>query len=287
VKFAFIDAHRGGVWPVRVMCEVLDVSSSGFYRWLASPPSPRQRDNEALLAFLLRRAEQLHGIPGYRVLWREAEEAGYACSQNRVQRLLQSVGYRSCVAPRPGYRKPTPALPVPPNLLNRAFAVAEPDRVWASDITQMRGREGWLYLAVVLDLHSRNVIGWAIGMVNDAQLVLRALKQAWQRRSPDGERLLFHSDQGVQYCSEAVMGWLTRRGVTLSMSRRANCWDNACAESFFSLLKKEWLNPLGMVEREDMQGEIEYYIDHFYPLCRRHGSLGGVTPATFEQNAAA
>jgi putative transposase len=286
MKFAFIDAHRGGAWPVKVMCEVLGVSRSGFYHWLERPPAPRACDNAVLSGFLRQRAIDLHGIPGYRQLWLEAEQAGFVCSQNRVQRLLQAEGYRSCVAPRPGYRKPTSGLPVAPNLLNREFGVDEPNRVWVSDITQMRGQEGWLYLAVVLDLHSRDVIGWATSTGNDAELVLRALKQAWRRRSPDGERLLFHSDQGVQYCSEEVMGWLTRRGVTISMSRRANCWDNACAESFFSLLKKEWLKPLGMLPRQEMQGEIEYYIDHFYRLCRRHGSLGGVTPAVFEQQAA-
>lgn len=268
------------------MCEVLDVSRAGFYRWLNRPKAPRQCENERLLAFLLNCASELYSVPGYRVLHDEAVVAGFACSRNRVQRLLQSVGYRSCAAPKPGYRKPKPGMPVLPNLLNREFAVAEPNRVWVSDITQVRCHEGWLYLAVVLDLHARNVIGWAAGPVNDAQLVLQALKQAWQRRSPDGQQLLFHSDQGAQYRSEEVMGWLTRRGVTLSMSRRANCWDNACAESFFSLLKKEWLSRLSSVSREEMQGEIAYYVDHFYPLLRRHGSNGGVAPAIFEQQAA-
>jgi putative transposase len=287
VKFAFIDAHRGPVWTVVLMCEVLEVSRAGYYRWRTRKPTPRQSANERLLAWMLSRAKALHGIPGYRKLWQEATIAGFASSPNRVQRLLQSVGYRSCVAPRPGYRKPEPGMPVLPNLLNRAFAVAEPNRVWASDITQVRCHEGWLYLAVVLDLHARQIVGWAAGPVNDAELVLRALNHAWQRRRPEGEQLLFHSDQGAQYRSEAVMSWLTGRGVTLSMSRRANCWDNACAESFFSLLKKEWLSRLSGASREEMQGEIAYYVDEFYPWHRRHGNNGGVAPAIFEQLAAA
>ena len=285
MKFAFIKAHRSDEWPVTLMCEVLDVSRAGFYKWLSQAPSQRQRTNETLLGRLLEYAKRLHGIPGYRVLYQEAVAEGYACSLNRVQRLLQSVGYRSSVGPKPGWRKPKPGMPVLPNLLNRQFSVTEPDRVWVSDITQIRCEEGWLYLAVVLDLYSRRVIGWAAGKVNAAELVLRALKHAWRTRWPNGQRLLFHSDQGAQYRSEPVTSWLTRRGVTLSMSRRANCWDNACAESFFALLKKEWVNPLGIVPREEMQGEIKYYIDHFYPLLRRHGSIGGVTPAAFEQAA--
>lgn len=282
MKFAFIKAHRSREWSVALMCEVLDVSRAGFYRWLSRPPSPRQCANGQLLGFLLDRAAELHGIPGYRVLHQEAVAEGYDCSLNRVQRLLQLVGYRSRVAPKPGWRKPGPGMPVLPNLLNREFRVPEPNRVWVSDITQIRCQEGWLYLAVVLDLHSRRVVGWAAGKVNAAELVLRALKRAWRARWPNGNQLLFHSDQGAQYRSEEVMGWLTRRGVTLSMSRRANCWDNACAESFFALLKKEWVSPLGSLPREEMQGEIEYYIDQFYLLLRRHGSIGGVTPAAFE-----
>lgn len=282
MKYAFIKAHRSPEWSVALMCEVLEVSRAGFYRWLSRPPSRRQCANESLLRFLLKRAEALHGIPGYRVLRQEAVAEGHDCSLNRVQRLLQAVGYRSVVAPKPGWYRPKPGMPTLPNLLNREFRVSGPNRVWVSDITQIRCLEGWLYVAVVMDLHSRRVIGWAAGKVNAAELVLRAVKRAWQARWPNGKQLLFHSDQGAQYRSAEVMGWLTRRGVTLSMSRRANCWDNACAESFFALLKKEWVSPLGLVSREEMRGEIAYYIDEFYPLLRRHGSIGGVTPAAFE-----
>lgn len=267
------------------MCEVLGVSRAGFYRWLARPASARERQGQRLLAFLLERAEALHGIPGYRVLWREAQAAGFICNKKRVQRLLQRVGYRSVVAPKPGYRRPRPSLPVLPNLLNRRFTVTAPNRVWVSDITQIRCMDGWKYVAVVLDLYGRRVVGWASARRNDAALVRRALERAWRARRPEGEQLLFHSDQGIQYRSVDVSGWLTRRGVTLSMSRRANCWDNACVESFFALLKKEWVHPLGLITREEMQQELAYYIDEFYTVLRRHGSAGGLTPLAFEQAA--
>lgn len=263
------------------MCEVLGVSKAGFYRWLERPASPRQRENEALLEFLLQEAEAQKGIPGYRKLWEAAVAAGYACSQNRVQRLLQRAGYRSCRAPKPGYRRPSARLPVPPNLLNRAFDVNEAKRVWVSDITQQRCEEGWLYVAVVMDLYGRRIVGWATGVENTAELVLRALQQAWKALQPLGKRLLFHSDQGGQYHSEAVMKWLTKRGVTLSMSRIGNCWDNACAESFFAQMKLEWTKRLGMISRAEMAAEIDYYISDYYNTVRRHGTLGGKTPSTF------
>lgn len=267
-----------------LICEVLSVSRAGYYRWRQRPASARWQANEQLLEFLIRRAEELGNIPGYRKLWREAMAAGFCCSLNRVQRLLQGVGYRSCVAPRPGYRRPTPLL-VLPNLLNRAFEASEPNRKWVSDITQIRCQEGWLFVAVVLDLFSRQVVGWSAGRVNDAQLVLRALRHAWKNRQPEGDQLLVHSDQGSQYRSEQVMGWLTRRGVTISMSRPGNCWDNACAESYFALLKKEWTHALGVIRRDQMAAEVRYYNETYYPYLRRHEKLGGQTPAAFEATA--
>jgi putative transposase len=267
------------------MCEVLEVSKAGYYRWLNRKPSVRGQYNQGLLAYLKQVAQCQHGIPGYRKLWQEAVAEGYICSQNRVQRLLQAEGYRSCTAPKPGHRKPAPGMPVLPNLLNRQFTVTEANRVWVSDITQVRCQEGWLYLAVVLDLYSRRVVGWAAGAQNTSDLVERAIQHAWREREPARDSLLFHSDQGSQYCSEAVMTLLNEKGVTISMSRRGNCWDNACAESFFAQLKKEWLHRLDILTREDMGTEIRYYIEHYYNTVRRHGTIGSVAPATFEKAA--
>lgn len=267
------------------MCEVLEVSKAGYYRWLQREPSVRSQYSMRLLGFMKEMAWQQHGIPGYRNLWKDAVAAGYICSKNRVQRLLQGIGYRSCTAMKPGYRKPATGMPVLPNLLNRQFRVHEANHVWVSDITQVRCEEGWLYIAIVLDLYSRRVVGWAAGPVNSSELVLNALRRAWRERQPDGHRLLFHSDQGSQYRSEDVMAWLTTKHVTISMSRRGNCWDNACAESFFALIKKEWLHRLDTLSRRDMLVEVRYYIEDFYNTVRRHGTIGSVPPAAYEMVA--
>ena len=269
------------------MCEVLEVSKAGYYRWLKREPSKTAQYNQCLMDFLKEQIEVHGGVAGYRKLWEDAVARGYICSKNRVQRLLQSIGYRSCRAPKPGHRKPPIGMPTLPNLLNREFTVTAANRVWVSDITQIRCLEGWLYVAVVLDLYARRVVGWAASPINNADLVLMALRRAWRARKPDGQKLLFHSDQGSQYRSEDVMRWLTKRQVTISMSRRGNCWDNACAESFFAQLKLEWIHRLNLLSREEMQVEVRYYIDEYYNVVRRHGALQMMTPKEFEDKKAA
>ncbi|ALS97299.1 integrase [Lacimicrobium alkaliphilum] len=265
------------------MCEVLQVSTAGFYKWCRRVPGKREEANQTLLAFLLLTAEQEEGIPGYRKLWKAAVDEGFICSQNRVQRLLQASGYRSRASMKPGYQKPQPGMPVLPNLLNREFKVGKPNHVWTSDITQIRCAEGWLYIAVVLDLYSRNVVGWAASCLNSAELVKNALQGAWKKRQPTGSSLLFHSDQGCQYRSEKVIAWLHKRQVTISMSRKGNCWDNACTESFFAQMKKEWLSPLTIQSREETHLQAKWYIEEYYNTVRRHGTLNGVSPMAFEQ----
>lgn len=283
IRFAFVRRYQSVRWPVASLCAALDVSRSGYYRWLHADASPQQHANLALRTFLLNAAKAEHGIPGYRKLWRIAVDAGYDCSLNRVQRVLQKAGYRSCRALKPGHRRSSAGLPVLPNLLNRQFAVSQPNRVWVSDITQIRATNGWLYLATVMDLHSRRIVGWAAGAINHADLVVQALDKAWACRCPDGTKLLFHSDQGTQYRSEPVMKWLNDRHVTISMSRRGNCWDNACAESFFAQLKLEWTKRLPPVDRRTLTLEVRYYIDEYYNNIRRHETLNGLSPAEFEQ----
>lgn len=265
------------------MCDVLEVSRAGYYRWRERQgcPGPKQKRHGALRAFLLEEARQQKNVPGYRKLWLHAQDAGFCCGKNQVQRLLQDAGYRSRTAPKPGYRKAKSSLPVLPNLLDRQFSVGKANRVWVSDITQIRCQEGWLYIAIVLDLGTRQIVGRAMGPVNSTQLVIAALKQAWKCQKPDGSDLLFHSDQGSQYRSEEVLRWLNDRKVTISMSRRGNCWDNACAESVFASLKKEWTRPLGERARDEMASEVRYYMDQYYPNVRRHMALGGVTPNAY------
>ncbi len=264
------------------MCEVLGVSRAGYYKWQNRQPTTAVKANITLLDFLLATAKKEHGIPGYRKLWKAAVEQGFFCSRARVQRLLQSVSYRSRVAMKPGYIKPKPSMPTRPNLLNRVFLVEEPNTAWVSDITQIRCDEGWLYIAVILDLYSRKVIGWASGPVNNAELVKLALTKAWKARQPKGGDLLFHSDQGCQYRSELVVRWLARRKVTISMSRRGNCWDNACMESFFAQMKKEWFKPHGLQNRAETKIQTQLYIETYYNTVRRHGTLDGVSPITYE-----
>jgi len=169
------------------------------------------------------------------------------------------------------------------NLLEQDFSAETTNRRWASDTTFIWTGQGWLYLAVVMDLYSRRIVGWAAGAMNEADLVVQALNDAWACRRPDGSKLLFHSDQGSQYRSEVVMKWLNARQVTISMSRRGNCWDNACAESFFAQLKQEWTRRLPPIDRRGLTLEVRYYIDEYYNNVRRHETLNGLSPAEFEQ----
>lgn len=264
------------------MCEVLQVSRAGFYKWQRRSPSAYQMEQQTLLAFLLQTAEREHGVPGYRKLWRAAREQGYTCCQNTVQGLLQGAGYRSCAAPKPGFRKPESSLPTLPNLLNRAFTTTARNSVWVSDITQIRCTEGWLYIAVIIDLYSRAVVGWATNVMNTSALVVAALDHAWALRSPTGTDRLFHSDQGSQYRSQEVMSWLNQKGFTLSMSRKGNCWDNACSESFFAQMKKEWFKHRGPLSRKEAHLQTEFYIEAYYNTIRRHGALNYLSPMAFE-----
>lgn len=266
------------------MCEVLETSRAGFYKWLKRKPTVQLEENAWLLAFLLGTAKDQYGIPGYRKLWGAAVDEGFYISKARVQRLLQSASYRSCVAMKPGHRKLQSNMPMLPNLLARSFDVDAPNTVWVSDITQIRCDEGWLYIAVIIDLYSRRVVGWATSSVNSAELVKIALQRAWRVRQPNGEDLLFHSDQGCQYRSELVTHWLTRRKVTISMSRKGNCWDNACMESFFGLMKKEWFKPHGIESRAKTKIQVQLYIENYYNTVRRHGTLEGKSPMAYEEH---
>lgn len=208
---------------------------------------------------------------------------GYYCNKKRVHRLLQEMGYRSRACKRKsGAAAGKNTLPVGPNLLRRNFSTSEPNRVWVSDITQICCHEGWQYLCVIIDLYSRRVVAWATSYMNSQELVMSALKKAWKKRKPEGEKLLFHSDQGVQYRAYQVLRWLVKRGVTVSMSRKGNCWDNACSESFFAQLKNEWFSNLEILNRREMTVQCQFYIDSYYNIIRRHGTLNGQSPIEYE-----
>lgn len=236
MKFAFVARHRP-LWPTRVMCRLLGVSASGFYDWLGRAPSARSQANARLLIRIRESFALSHQTYGSPRIWKDMIVAGETCSENRVARLMRVARIRA--QPRP-HRLPTdigsrPEHGIAPNMLERDFEATAPNRKWASDFTYIWTGEGWLYLAVVVDLYSRRVVGWSMHSTMTAQLVLDALMMALWRRGKPAE-LLHHSDQGSQYTSEDFQRLLTAEGITCSMSRRGDCWDNSAVESFFASL---------------------------------------------------
>jgi transposase InsO family protein len=280
VKFAFISAEKAS-FPVAFMCRHLGVSKSGFYAWSNRPESSRAGEDRRL-AVLTREAHEIgrktYGSPR---VHQELKAQGIRISRKRVIRLMQEQGLkgktRRC---RVRTTDSKHKLPVAPNLLARNFEASAPNRRWVGDITYLRTGEGWLYLAAVLDLYSRMVVGWAVSVVIDRHLVLKALDMALQRRGP-GEDLLHHSDRGSQYASEDYQKVLAGRGITCSMSRKGDCYDNAAMESWFGTLKTE----LGDTFETHAEGKRKLfdYIEVFYNQKRRHSSLGYVSPGEFER----
>ena len=290
MKFAAIARHRGE-YPVRLMCRALHVSPAGFYAAQQRPASARsQQDQRLRLAIRTAHAEsrRRYGAPKIHA---ELRAHGLRCGQKRVARLMRLDGLRG-TSPR-RFRVTTQSrhpFPIAANQLDQQFSVAvqrERDRVWAADITYFWTREGWLYLAVVLDLASRRVIGWCADEGLDESLTLRALTHALRLRRPRAG-VLHHSDRGVQYASTAYRALLAQHGLTMSMSRRGNCWDNAVVESFFAILKTE-LRPEGEREwptREHARAALARYIDGWYNFQRRHATLGYRSPYEYERELA-
>ena len=283
MKYGFIARHRS-IWPTRLLCRALGVSHSGFYDWLGRAPSSRSRDNERLTGRIRSsfiESDRTYGSPR---VWRDLREWGETCSENRVARLMRGAGLQA----RPRRRRPPqdpgarPEHQVASNVLNRQFDAAAPNQSWVADFTYIWTGEGWLYLAVVLDLYSRRVVGWSMNAQMTAQLVMDALLMAvWRRGQP--KALLHHSDQGSQYTSEDFQRLLSANGITCSMSRRGDCWDNAAMESFFSTLKTERIRRRIYLSRDDARADIFDYIERFYNPRRRHSTLGQISPAQFEQ----
>jgi putative transposase len=282
VIFPFIEQHKG-VWPVRLMCDTLGVSSAGFYAWRSRPLSDQQQRRDALLveiAAIHAEAKQRYGSPRIHA---ELKAKGVACCVNTVAKLMHDNDIRAKTARR--FRHTTDSnhpLPVADNLLDRQFDAQAPNERWVADITYIPTREGWLYLAVVEDLYSRMVVGWSMGDTMTSRLVVDALEMAVQRRLPD-EGLLAHSDRGSQYASEHYQRLLAKHGIECSMSGVGQCWDNAPMESFFASLKKELVHHEDYQSRAEARASIFEYIETFYNPKRRHSSLGFVSPAEYEQ----
>ena len=278
-KYAFIKAHRNE-FDTAMLCRVLEVSRSGFYEWLRKPLSDRAREDQRLLRLIRASYAASHGVYGAPRIFLDLREAGETCSKHRVARLMRAHHIQANY----GYRKPRTirgrTSVLVPNILQRGFTVAQPNRAWVTDITYVRTWEGWLYLGVVMDLHSRRIIGWSTKSTLARELVLDALLMAVKRRHP--QQTLIHSDQGSQYGSDDWLRFCREHRLEPSMSRRGNCWDNAVAESFFSSLKKERIKKQIYKNRDLANADIADYIEVFYNRTRRHSHLHGVSPEVFE-----
>jgi putative transposase len=285
VTFRFIEEHRQE-WPVRLLCETLEVSPAGYYAWRGRPASARQRRRDALAVEVRAVHAEAKGRYGSPRVHAELNARGHDCCVNTVARLMRDEGIAAKTARqfRPTTTDSGHGLPVADNLLGRQFDPEAPNESWVADITYVPTREGWLYLAAVEDLYARMVVGWAMAGRMDSRLVVDALEMAVQRRLP-GEGLLAHSDRGSQYASEHYQNLLAEHGITCSMSRKADCWDNAPMESFFASLKKELVHGADVATRAEARAAIFEYIEAFYNAQRRHSSLGYVSPREYEQTA--
>jgi transposase InsO family protein len=283
VTFRFIDRHKGQ-WPVRLLCEALEVSPAGYYAWRRRPRSARQERRDALLVEVRAIHAEVKARYGSPRIHAELVARGRGCCVNTVARLMREAGIAAKAAKK--FHCTTDSghgLPVAENLLGRQFDPVAPNVSWVADITYIPTREGWLYLAAVEDLYSRRVVGWALAERMESRLVVDALELAVQRRLP-GEGLLAHSDRGSQYASEHYQLLLARHGITCSMSRKADCWDNAPMESFFASLKKELVHGADFATRAEARAAVVEYIEVFYNNQRRHSSLGYVAPAEYERS---
>lgn len=282
MKYAFIAAEKA-CFPVTVLCEVLGVSRSGFYAWHSRPTSRRKAQDRVLgelVAEIHRASRGTYGSPRVHATLRAQQ---VHVGKKRVARLMreQNLRTRRKRRFRPNGTPMDATLPVAPNVLSRNFSCPAPNQVWVGDTTYISTGEGWLYLAVLLDLYSRKVVGWAMSECNDRSLVLNALKMAVQARGP-AAGLLHHSDRGAQYTSQDYREALEEHGFTCSMSRPGNCWDNAVAESFFATLKVELVPKSGFPNRKVARQAIFEYIEAFYNRLRAHSAIGYKSPDGFE-----
>jgi putative transposase len=282
MKYTFIKVHRPH-FHVRTMCRMLRVHPSGFYAWLKQPFCKRAKEDARQTELLNDAWKESGKVYGYRKLHDDLRDQGETCCPNRVARLARLAGIRAQIGykRRPGKYGGKPSIVVD-NTLDRQFEVAEPDRVWVTDITYIKTYEGFTYLAVVIDLFSRKVVGWAMQSRQTTDLVLQALLMAVWRRKPSA-KVLIHSDQGSQFTSIDWASFLKQHNLQHSMSRRGNCHDNAVAESFFNLLKRERIRRRTYKSRDDARQDVFDYIEMFYNPKRKHANNGLLSPVDFEK----
>lgn len=281
-RFEFIDDHRDSV-PATRMCKALNVSSSGYYAWRKRPVSAREMANRELVKKIETVYNESYETYGSPRVYLELKAQGVACSENRVARLMRLGGLQAKQVRR--YKSTTrrnKKHPVAPNILKRDFTAERPDEKWLTDITYIPTREGWLYLAAVLDLFARRIVGWAMSERMTADLTSTALRMAiGQRRS--GAGLIHHSDQGSQYTDGGYQTLLSDHGIEPSMNGVGTWYDNAPMESFFGTLKGEWVHHRAYNSREEAKADVFFYIEAFYNRRRRHSSLGYLSPEAYEQ----
>ena len=282
MKYGWIKEHQND-YPTTAMCRVLDVSDSGYYDWHNRKASPQQQRHDKISQAAARFYFESNRIYGYRKVHEDLVEDGIACCDRTVHRVMAEMGLYSRVKRK--FVVTTDSKhhePVAENILDRDFASSCPNEKWVTDITYISTQEGWLYLAAVMDLFSRRIVGWSMSKHIDTALVESALAMAVRQRRPD-IGLLHHSDRGVQYASGDYQQKLSDLGIICSMSRKGNCWDNAAMESFFGSLKTEWVYGKTYATQEIAKQDLFKYIELFYNRKRRHASLGYVSPAVFEK----
>ena len=291
MKYVWIKEHRDS-FRVAVMCDVLKVSPSGYYAWLDRSPSPRAMRHERIKQSVAAVHAESHGVYGSVKVadqLQKRDDLESAC-RNTVAAAMREMGLKSNVSKafKPTTTQADPTKQPAENRLDRDFTADAPNRKWVTDITYLPTAQGWVYLAVVLDLFSRKVVGWSIGNSLATSLVSDALRRAIESRRPEGKRLLHHSDRGCQYTSDAYQQTLRTLGITCSMSRTGNCYDNAAMERFFWSLKHEWTNHDNFADLQDARLSVFKYIETFYNSVRIHQTLGYLSPDQFEaENAPA
>jgi len=282
MRFAFIDVEKA-MYPLRILCRVLRVSRSGYYAWRVRKPSVRALEDERLRPKVVEAFNTGRGTYGSPRVLDELLDQGFEVGRRRIARLMRELGLRG-LSPR-RFRVTTDSNhghAIAENVLDRNFEASRPNEKWVTDITYVWTGEGWLYLATVMDLYSRRIVGWSTADHMRTDLCLNALRMAIQQRT-NIRGLVHHSDRGVQYASDDYRAALKAKGIDCSMSRRANCWDNAVAESFFGTLKNELIYRRPWLDRESVRNAISEYIEVFYNRIRRHSTIGNMSPAKFEE----